>query len=246
MANPNIAPLSAQIKMIDPKTPTGFTPYGYLALSNQISQTNGIVSPNTAPTTTNQWLTGYNATTGDFTSAQPSFSNLAGTLAPSQIPDPTTTALGGVMAIAPVAHEWVNSISTAGKPVLSQPGFADLAGQINSTTQMPDSGVAAGSYTLANITVNVAGLVTDASNGVLSGTSGNLGGSAMTVGETVTTTVNVAGATTTQAAVTSPQTDPGSGFVWDAYVSAAGVVTVCLTCVAAGTPAATPYNVRVF
>ncbi len=79
----------------------------------------------------------------------------------------------------------------------------------------------------------------------LSGTSASLGGSVMTVGQTVSVTVTVTGATTSMTATASPQTYPGDGFVWDAYVNAPDTVTVRLTCVLAGTPVASLYNVRV-
>lgn len=44
------------------------------------------------------------------------------------LPDPTTSSLGGVQAINPVSHQWINSISTSGIPSLSQPTFADVSG----------------------------------------------------------------------------------------------------------------------
>lgn len=80
---------------------------------------------------------------------------------------------------------------------------------------------------------------------ILSGTSASLGGSAMTAGQRITVTVTITGATTTMVSDCSPQTDPGAGFVWHAFVGAANTVTVCLTCVAAGTPTASLYSVRV-
>jgi hypothetical protein len=48
--------------------------------------------------------------------------------ASSQLPNPTTSALGGVEAISPVSHQWVNSINTSGIPQLSQPAFTDVSG----------------------------------------------------------------------------------------------------------------------
>jgi hypothetical protein len=46
----------------------------------------------------------------------------------SVVPAPTLTTLGGVEAIAQVASEWINSISTSGVPQLSQPAVADISG----------------------------------------------------------------------------------------------------------------------
>lgn len=79
---------------------------------------------------------------------------------------------------------------------------------------------------------------------LLTGTSGSLGGSAMTAGQTVSITVAITGAAVGMVAVTSPETYPGDGFVWDAYVSAANTVTVRLTAVLAATPVASLYDVR--
>lgn len=149
------------------------------------------------------------------------------------------------VTFAPVAHEFLTGYDqTTGVFSAAQPAFSDLSGQIDPATQMPASGVTAGSYVAANITVDAEGLVTAAANGVLSGTSGSLGGSAMTAGQTITIAVTVTGATTSMCAVCSPQTYPGDSFTWDAYVSAADTVTVRLTAVLAGTPAASAYNVR--
>ena len=79
---------------------------------------------------------------------------------------------------------------------------------------------------------------------LLTGTSASLGGSAMTAGQTISITVAIAGAAVGMVAVTSPETYPGDGFVWDAYVSAPNTVTVRLTAVLAGTPVASLYDVR--
>lgn len=126
-------------------------------------------------------------------------------------------------SIAKVASKWLDSYSsTTGLFTQSQPAASDLSDGTTGT-----------------------GAVVLASKLPLTGTSGSLGGSAMTVGQTVTVNVTVTGATTSMVAVTSPQTYPGDGFCWDAYVSAADTVTVRLTCVAAGTPSSALYNVRV-
>lgn len=150
------------------------------------------------------------------------------------------------VTFTPVAHEFLTGYDqSSGVFSAAQPAFSDLSGQINPATQMPASGVTAGSYTNANITVDAEGLVTACANGILSGTSGSLGGSAMTPGQTITIAVTVTGATTSMCAVCSPAVYPGDSFNWDCYVSAAGTVTVRLTAVLAGTPTASAYNVRV-
>jgi hypothetical protein len=80
---------------------------------------------------------------------------------------------------------------------------------------------------------------------LLDGTSASLGGAAMIAGQTISITVAITGAATGMVAATSPETYPGDGFVWDAYVSAADTVTVRLTATLAGTPTASLYDVRV-
>jgi hypothetical protein len=50
----------------------------------------------------------------------------------SALPNPTASTLGGVQSAAAVTHNWINSISTSGVPVLSQPAFTDVSGAITS------------------------------------------------------------------------------------------------------------------
>ena len=84
--------------------------------------------PVTTTAITHEWLNSYNAATGIFTQTQPAFTDISGIAAPSQLPTPTTTTLGGVEAIVQVASEWINSINTSGVPQLSQPAVADISG----------------------------------------------------------------------------------------------------------------------
>lgn len=68
--------------------------------------------------------------TGDVVAANGdyNFTQIAGIADPTQLPTPTSTTIGGVRSIAPVAHEWIDSISTSGVPHLSQPAYSDLTG----------------------------------------------------------------------------------------------------------------------
>lgn len=81
----------------------------------------------------------------------------------------------------------------------------------------------------------------------LSGTTDAIGGSSLAAGACVTGSASVTGATTSMVASASPAADPGGGFVWEAWVSAADTVTVRLCNVTSGslTPTAEVYNVRV-
>jgi hypothetical protein len=68
--------------------------------------------------------------------------------------------------IAAVTSKWLNSYTeSTGLFTATQPAFSDLSGQIAPSTQMPASGVTAGSYTLSSVTVNAEGLVTAAASG---------------------------------------------------------------------------------
>lgn len=119
-----------------------------------------------------------------------------------------------------VIHQWISAYnSITGVFSQSQPSFEDLSG----------------SATVSQLPASVVPLV---------GTTGSMGGSPMTLGQTITATASVPGSTTSMAVVVSPVTSPGNGFVFDAFVSAAGTVTARLTCVAAGTPTASVFNCR--
>lgn len=56
-----------------------------------------------------------------------SFSQISGSVAAGQLPNPGASSLGGVESIASVAHKWLDSISTSGVPHASQPAFLDLS-----------------------------------------------------------------------------------------------------------------------
>jgi hypothetical protein len=58
----------------------------------------------------------------------------SGTFAAARLPAPTSSTLGGVESAAPVAHQWVQSISTSGVPSTAQPSAADLSDGTHSMT----------------------------------------------------------------------------------------------------------------
>lgn len=58
--------------------------------------------------------------------ALPSWRALVG----ADLPNPSTSSLGGVQAINGVTSQWINSISTSGVPALSQPNYTDLSGSM--------------------------------------------------------------------------------------------------------------------
>jgi hypothetical protein len=64
------------------------------------------------------------------TYAQPAFSDISGTAAASQLPNPSASTLGGIESLAATAHQWINAISTSGVPSSTQPAFSDVSGAI--------------------------------------------------------------------------------------------------------------------
>ena len=102
-------------------------------LSNSAST--GAVTATLATQTANKVLAG--PTTGS--PATPTFRSLVG----ADLPNPSSSTLGGIQSAAAVSHQWINSISTSGVPALSQPAFTDISGQIT-LAQM----TSIGSYTV--------------------------------------------------------------------------------------------------
>ncbi len=51
-------------------------------------------------------------------------------LNPDRIPNPSASTLGGIQSLVPVAHEWIDQISTSGIPLTTQPTYSDLAGPL--------------------------------------------------------------------------------------------------------------------
>lgn len=67
--------------------------------------------------------------------ATPTFRALVG----ADLPNPSSTTLGGIQSVAAQTSKWINSISTSGGPSLTQPAFSDISGIIA-------TGQVAGSY----------------------------------------------------------------------------------------------------
>jgi hypothetical protein len=65
------------------------------------------------------------------------FTNLAGSVAPAQLPNPAAAALGGVRSLAAVAHNFLTSISAIGQPVAAQPNTQDLSDRVAATAFTP-------------------------------------------------------------------------------------------------------------
>lgn len=77
------------------------------------------------------------------------------------------------------------------------------------------------------------------------GQSGMIGGGLLAVGGCATGTVNVPGATIGRVVVATPETYPGVGNQWQAWVSGVDTVSVQICALVLGIPTATKYNVKI-
>jgi hypothetical protein len=71
------------------------------------------------------------------TVSQLSFSNISGSVAAAQLPNPTATTLGGIESYAAVSNQWINAISTSGVPSSTQPAFSNISGTV-AASQLPN------------------------------------------------------------------------------------------------------------
>ncbi|HLJ26558.1 MAG TPA: hypothetical protein VKY85_07595 [Candidatus Angelobacter sp.] len=76
---------------------------------------------------THNFQTGDNADAAP-TCAQPAFTDISGTATGAQLPNPSSSTLGGVESIAAATHNFLTSISTSGVPAQAQPTLADVNG----------------------------------------------------------------------------------------------------------------------
>jgi hypothetical protein len=100
------------------------TTSGTIALNAASAGTIGGV--NSITSAAHNWVA-YIDTAGLPHQSQPAFTDVSGSVAATQLPNPSATTLGGVESAAAVSHQWIASISTAGVPALSQPSAADLS-----------------------------------------------------------------------------------------------------------------------
>jgi hypothetical protein len=126
--------------------------------------------------------------------------------------------------------------------------YFTAAGVFN-TTQPIVSTLATGTAPLTVVsTTPVANLTAQyAQSTQLNGTASAIGGSSLSAGQCASGTVTITGATTSMSVAVSPAADPGTGFTWEGFVSAANTVTVRVCNVTSGalTPVSAAYNVRV-
>lgn len=81
----------------------------------------------------------------------------SGTLPAARLPNPSASTLGGVKSLTSTAHQWINTISTAGLPASTQPAFSDISGTASLTTQASGTLQAAQFPALAGDLTSIAG-----------------------------------------------------------------------------------------
>ena len=100
-------------------TSVGLTAPGFLSVSGSPVTGSGTLALSLATQSANQVFAG--PTTGS--AAAPTFRALVG----ADLPNPSSSTLGGVQSKAAVSHQFLTSISTSGVPALAQPAHADLS-----------------------------------------------------------------------------------------------------------------------
>lgn len=97
--------------------------------------TSGTLAPALLTQTANRILSG--PTSGG--AATPTFRALVG----ADLPNPSSSSLGGIQSLAAVTSKWINTISTSGVPTATQPAFSDISGNI-AGSQLPTTFESAG------------------------------------------------------------------------------------------------------
>jgi hypothetical protein len=121
----------ANFDLVDPTDTTKITQFDLSHITTGTTRTVNVPDANSttvqsSSAASHQFATGVSAQ-GVVSYAQPAFSDINGSVAASQLPNPSATTLGGIESIAAVSHKWINSISTSGVPSLTQPAAADLS-----------------------------------------------------------------------------------------------------------------------
>jgi hypothetical protein len=121
----------ANFDLVDPTDTTKITQFDLSHISTATTRTVNVPDANSTTVQSSsagshQFATGVSSQ-GVVSYAQPAFTDISGTVAATQLPNPSATTLGGIESIAAQSHKWINSISTSGVPSLTQPAAADLS-----------------------------------------------------------------------------------------------------------------------
>lgn len=116
------------------------------------ASTLGGVLSSTVPS--NNFATGIN-TSGTITYAQPSFGNLSGTIAATQLIAPTASTLGGVKSSTAPANSFATGIDLTGAVTYAQPSYSNLSGSLPAPTSTTLGGVKASNATASNYCIGL-------------------------------------------------------------------------------------------
>jgi hypothetical protein len=145
---------------------------------------------------------------------------------------PSNTAHPGYEYDVWSGSKWVNALQVQGKP----DGTADLLVSGNVIAGKGTGGRSPGMVGVSNPLPAADPMV---------GTTGAIGGEPLVPGQCAKGLAQVRGAAGNMVASASPASDPGDGFIWEAYVSAPNTVTVKVCSLEKGVPKPVAYNVRV-
>jgi hypothetical protein len=113
--------------------------------------------PTNTPAVSHQFLTAYNSTTKALAQAQPAFTDVSGSVAAAQLPNPSSSTLGGVQSKAAVSHNFLTAIGTDGTVSQAQPVTTDISGYVAGALVLLEEHTASASASLSLVTRNVTG-----------------------------------------------------------------------------------------
>ncbi len=154
---------------------------------------------------------------------------------------PANTAHPGFEYDVWSGSKWVKAFQVQGKPDatadISISGNLSVAKTLY-VKAIEVAGAGAGSFNSAKST-------SSPSPTGMAGVTTAIGGTLLQPGQCSSGSARLSGATSSMVATASPVSDPGDGFIWQAFVSAANTVIVKVCAIGRGMPKAVAYNVRV-
>lgn len=170
-------------------TSVGLSLPGIFSVSGSPVTSSGTLTASLASQSQNLVFASPNGSSG-----APSFRALVG----ADLPNPSSSSLGGIQSYVAVSHQWINAISTLGVPSSTQPGFSDLSGSA-ACSQLPaltgDTTSSAGSCATSTGKVNggavpasAVALASNSSNQIVAATVQGSGDSKVMLAGTVSGT----------------------------------------------------------